>query len=106
MHYLFLAAAILCECGGTLCMKLSNGFSALAPTAGCVVLYIACFAALSRALQGIPLSIAYATWGAAGIIVSTLLSVFLFKEPVSAMLIAGVVVCIAGVVMVNLAGTH
>ena len=102
MHYLFLALAIGLECGGTYFMKLSDGFSQLWPSLGCLALYAGCFVTLSRALQGIPLSVTYASWGALGIVLATTISAVMFKEPLNAMVVAGVIICIAGVVLVNL----
>lgn len=106
MYYLFLAAAVAFECGGTFCMKLSDGFSQLGPSIGCLALYGLCFAFFSKALQGIPLSVAYASWGALGIILATAISVFAFKEPLNAPMIAGIVMCVAGVLVVNIFSTH
>ncbi|MDU5965317.1 MAG: multidrug efflux SMR transporter [Actinomyces sp.] len=64
MYYLFLAVAVVFECGATFYMKLSDGFSQLGPSIGCLALYGLCFGFFSKALQGIPLSVAYASWGA------------------------------------------
>lgn len=102
MHYLLLFAAIAMECGGTYFMKLSDGFSHLGFTAACLGLYVACFLCLSKALQGIQLSVAYATWCALGIVFATAISALAFKEPLGVMTIVGIVVCVAGVVIVNL----
>jgi len=102
MHYLFLTLAIVLECGGTFCMKISDGFSQIAPSIGCLLLYAGCFWAFSKALQGIPLSVAYASWGALGIVLATGISWLVFKEPLSPMIIAGIVICIVGVVLVNM----
>lgn len=102
MYYLYLALAIVLECGGTFLMKLSDGFSQLWPSVGCLALYGLCFAVFSKALQGLPLSVAYASWGALGIVLATGISAVAFKEPLNALVVAGVVVCIVGVVMVNL----
>lgn len=102
MHYLFLALAICLECGGTFFMKLSDGFSQLWPTLGCLALYAACFVSLSKALQGIPLSVAYATWGALGIVLATAISAVVFRESLNAMVVAGVIICVIGVVLVNM----
>lgn len=102
MHYLFLALAVVLECGGTYFMKLSDGFSQLWPSIGCLALYGFCFACFSKALQGIPLSVAYASWGALGIVLATAISTLAFKEPLNPLIVVGIAVCIAGVVMVNL----
>ena len=51
-----------------------------------------------------PLSIAYATWGALGIVAATLLSVLLFREQLTLTGIAGITLVVAGVVILNLWG--
>ena len=77
--------AIIFECGGTYFMKVSDGFSHLWSSLACLVLYAACFIVFSKALQGIPLSVAYASWGALGIIYSykiqNLKSLYLYSAP-------------------------
>lgn len=102
MPYAFLVGAILCECAGTYFMKLSDGFSQILPSAACLGFYAFCFFLLSKALQGIELSFAYAAWGAGGIVLATLISTLVFKEPLNAMMIVGIVLCIAGVVIMRL----
>ena len=102
MPYAFLVGAILCECAGTYFMKLSDGFSQILPSAACLGLYAVCFFLLSKALQGIELSFAYAAWGAGGIVLATLISTLVFKEPLNVMMIVGIVLCIAGVVIMRL----
>lgn len=104
--YLLLAAAIVCELIGTVFLKSSAGFSKFLPSLCCIVAYIICFYAFSKALLNINLSIAYATWSAVGIIASTLLSVFLFKEQITLWGVLGIAVVIVGVLMINLWGTR
>ena len=104
-YYLFLIVAIFGELLGTTLLKYSEGFTKPAPTVVCLVSYFTCFYFFSRALTGINLSIAYATWCALGIVAATCLSVFLFKEEINLMGIIGTIVLLIGVVMVNLAGT-
>ena len=101
MHYAFLIAAILLECGGTFLMKLSDGFSELLPSIGCLALYAACFAALAKALEGIALNVAYATWCGVGIILATAVSVLIFKEAMNPPVLAGILLIVVGVVLVN-----
>lgn len=101
MFYLYLVLAIVLECGGTFCMKLSDGFSQVLPAVGCLVLYAGCFWAFSKALQGISLSVAYATWSALGIVLATGISYLVFKEALTPLVVVGIVICIIGVVLVN-----
>ena len=66
MAYLFLALAIILEVCGTICMKLSDGFSKPLPVVGTCLTYIACFYFLSLSLKTIPLGIVYAVWAGLG----------------------------------------
>lgn len=105
MPYLLLAVAICFELVGTSFLKMSAGFTKLLPTLGCITSYIICFYSFSKSLLDINLSIAYATWSAVGIIAATLLSVFIFKEQITAWGVVGIIIVIIGVVMINLLGT-
>ena len=87
--YIWLTAAIAAELAGTTLLKYTEGFSRLWPSLGCVAAYVFCFYALSKALHYMPLSIAYATWCALGIVAATLLSVLLFREQLTLTGIAG-----------------
>ena len=97
--YIWLTAAIAAELAGTTLLKYTEGFSRLWPSLGCVAAYVFCFYALSKALHYMPLSIAYATWCALGIVAATLLSVLLFREQLTLTGIAGITLVVAGVVI-------
>lgn len=105
MHYVFLGIAIACELIGTTFLKYSEGFTKLAPTLATMVTYTICFFFFSKALLNINLNIAYATWCALGIIVASLLSVFLFGEQITPLGIVGTVIIVIGVVILNLFGS-
>lgn len=102
IYYVWLAGAIAGKCGGTFLLKLSDGFSHVPYSIVSVAAYAASFFCLSKALTGMSLSIAYATWNAVGIVLSMAVSVLVSKEPANVLLLVGICACIAGVVMVNL----
>ncbi|MBR5320040.1 MAG: multidrug efflux SMR transporter [Peptococcaceae bacterium] len=104
MHYLFLAIAIAGELIGTTFLKYSAGFTKLVPTLLTIIAYTICFYFFSKALNGINLNVAYATWSALGIVVASLLSVFLFSEQITPLGIVGTIIVIVGVVILNLSG--
>lgn len=83
MSWLYLFLAIVFETVSTTLLKLSNGFSVILPSVGMVVGYIMCFYFLSLAFKTIDISIAYAVWGAVGIVLITLIGIFFFHENVS-----------------------
>jgi len=101
MKYLYLATAIVFEVIGSSFIKASDGFTKLVPTACTIVAFVICFYALSIALRTIPLGIAYATWAGLGIVLTALVSVFIFKQSIDWPAIAGMALIIAGVVVIN-----
>lgn len=103
--YLFLGGAILCEVFATTMMKISNGFTQLWPSIGCAVGYIICFYLLSKALVTVNLSVGYAVWAAVGIVLTAIIAVIAFGEPLTWPAVLGMVLIIAGVVLVNLFGS-
>lgn len=105
MYNIFLAIAIGGELLGTTFLKYTEGFTKLWPSLITILSYGICFYCFARALEHINLSFAYAVWSGLGIVVSTLVSVFLFKEGVTPAGVFGILLILAGVVILNLFGT-
>lgn len=103
MPYIQLAIAIACEIGATTSLKYTNGFTVLLPSLLTLALYGVSFFLFSKVLTRIDLATAYATWCAAGIVATTAISVFIMGDSLTPMGVAGIALCIAGVVLVNLA---
>jgi small multidrug resistance pump len=93
-----LAAAIVFEIAGTTCMKLSDGFSKLAPSVLLILFYLIAFSALTLCLKTIGMSIAYAIWAGVGTALAAIIGFFYFKEPASAMKVFCIVLILIGVV--------
>ena len=74
MGYVELALAIIGEVIGTNFMKASAGFTKLLPTAVTVIAYLACFYFFAQSLKTVNLSVAYATWGGLGIILTSIIA--------------------------------
>ena len=102
MAYLFLALAVILETAGTVCMKLSDGFTKPLPVVGNCLAYIACFYILSLSLKTIPLGIAYAVWAGLGIVLGNIISVVFFGQKFDFVAGIGVALIVAGVVVLNL----
>lgn len=102
IHYIYLAAAIVLEVLATNLMKASQGFSKLPYTLGTLAVYGLCFFLLSLAVKEINLSLAYAIWAGVGIILTTAISVLIWHEAINFPTILGIVLIVAGVVIVNL----
>ena len=101
MKYLFLSLAIILEVVGSSFMKASNGFTKLLPTTVTIIAYIACFFFFSQALKSINLGIAYAIWGGLGIVLTAIISVVIFRQPLDAPAIIGMALIILGVFVIN-----
>jgi small multidrug resistance pump len=101
MKYLFLTLAIIFEVVGSSFIKASDGFTKWFPATIVAVAYLICFYFLSLALKTIPLGIAYAIWGGMGIVLTAIISVLVFKQKLDIPAIIGIVLIVAGVVVMN-----
>jgi small multidrug resistance pump len=107
MPYLFLLAAIAFEVLGTSLLKATEGFTRLLPTVVCLGSYVAAFAALAWAIKHeLPVGVAYAMWSGLGTAAIVAIGVIFLNEPISIQKIAGVVLVIGGVAVLNLGGVH
>lgn len=103
MSWFYLALAIIFETSGTASLKLSNGFTILLPSIGAIVSYALCFLFLSFALRTIDVSVAYAIWGAIGILLVSIIGVCFLHESISIFKIASILLIIIGTVGLRLA---
>ena len=101
-YYFYLSLAILFEIAATSLLKLSQGFSKL--FFGCLALtfYGLCFFFLSLSLKGIQVNLAYAIWSGIGLVGTTILSILLWHEKVTAVSLLGISLVIVGLVLLNL----
>ena len=76
-------------------------FTKLVPSVLTVLGYAAAFYCLSVVLKSIPVGIAYAIWSGVGIILIALIGFFVFKQHLDLAAIIGLVLIIAGVVVIN-----
>ena len=104
MAYLILLLAIVFELIGTSLLKDSQGFSKLFPTIGVLIAFFFSFYFLSIALKSIPLNAAYAIWSGLGIIATTIISVLIWKEKINFASVTGIILILAGVVVLHLFG--
>lgn len=105
MEYLFLAIAIVGELAGTTFIKYSEGFTKPLPSIICAAAYIISFYCFSKALLNMNLSIAYATWCGVGIVVTSVISVLIFRQAITGWGVLGISLILVGTVLVNLFGT-
>jgi small multidrug resistance pump len=98
IHWLALAGAIALEIAGTTSMKLSHGFTRTLPSVLLFVFYALSFALMTIAVKRIDMSVSYAIWSGVGTAVIALIGVFAFRETLTAVQIASIVLIILGVV--------
>lgn len=107
MPYVFLLGAIAFEVLGTSMLKATDGFTRLLPTIVSLGSYSAAFAALAWAVKhDLPVGLAYAMWSGLGTAAIVAIGVVFLHEPISFQKIAGVVLVIGGVAVLNLGGAH
>ncbi|MFI6291070.1 DMT family transporter [Nonomuraea sp. NPDC050790] len=107
MAWLLLALAIASEIAATSALKLANGFTHLGWSALVVAGYTTSFALLGKALQlQMDMGTAYAVWSGAGTAAIAIIGFAFMGENLSPLKIGGIVLIIAGVIVLNLAGTH
>jgi small multidrug resistance pump len=104
MHWVYLVLAILSEVAGTVCMKLSAGFTKTIPSVLMWVFYAVCFAFLALTLKKIDVGVAYAIWSGVGTALIATVGIIYFREPLTMMRAIGLITIIAGVVILNLTG--
>jgi len=102
MRWLLLSLGIFTELGGSICMKLSNGFTNLYPSILTFVFWGISFSVFIFALKHFDLSFAYAIWAGCGILLVSVVGMTYFKEPVSTMKIISILIIIIGVIMLNM----
>jgi len=105
MSWLFLFFGIALELCGTLCMKLSEGFSRILPSVGMILFYVSSLGMLTLALKQIPMNVAYAIWSGLGTLMVVLIGMVFFHETASLPKLASILLIILGVIGVRLSGT-
>lgn len=96
-----LALAIVFEVAGTTCMRLADGFTRLTPSVLIFVFYACSFALNTMVIRVLGLSVVYAVWSGAGVVVTSLIGYYYFKEPATALKMAS-----AGLIVLGVAGMH
>lgn len=98
----YLLLAIVSEVIGTTALRLSEGFTKPIPGIVVVIGYGVAFYLMSQALKDIPMGIAYAIWSGVGTVGIIGVGLVLFREQLDPPKIAGVVLIVIGVVLLNL----
>ena len=100
--FLWLLLAVALEIGGTYLLKLSDGMSRRKTGAGGIVLVMGAFAALAKAIEGMDLSVAYAVWGGAGLVITAIIGALVFGQRIRPVGWLGILLVVGGVVALKL----
>ena len=104
--WLLLALAIALELSGTICLKLSHGFSRLLPSIGVVCFYIGSFALMAQSLKTLEVGIVYAIWAGVGTALIAVVGVLAFGESITAFKILGLLMIIGGTFLLRMASAQ
>ena len=98
----WLALAVVLEVSGSCLLKLSDGLRHRLYGLLGIVLVIGAFAALAQAIRGMDLSVAYAVWGGAGLVITAIVGALAFGQRIRPTGWAGIGLVIAGVVALKM----
>ena len=103
VHGAWLAGSIVLEIVANIFLKFSDGFRRKLYGILSLVAVLAAFSALSQAVKGIDLSVAYALWGGFGIAATLAAGWVLFGQRLNNKGWIGVILLLAGMIMIKLA---
>jgi small multidrug resistance pump len=103
LTWLLLGIAILTEVAATVALKLSDGFTRVAPACVVILGYGASFVLMSKILQrGMNLGVVYAVWSALGISLIVVIDKVWFDNSLTAVQIAGIALIVVGIAALQL----
>tara|TARA_B100000965_G_C19359868_1_gene655492 strand:- start:394 stop:732 length:339 start_codon:yes stop_codon:yes gene_type:complete len=102
--YIILLIAVVLGTASNGFAKGAQGFTILVPSIITAVTIVGCMYTLSLVMKTIPVGITYASFAGLCIIATTIVGIYKFKQIPDFYTIIGLVLIIAGVVMVNLMG--
>ena len=102
--YIILVLAVILGTAANGFAKSANGFTLLTPSLITAITIVGCMFALSIVMKTIPVGITYASFAGLCIIATTLVGIYKFNEMPDFFTIIGLILIIAGVLIVNLIG--
>lgn len=103
IHGLWLAMAIVLEIAANIFLKFSDGFRRKLYGFSSLFAVLVAFGALSQAVKGIDLSVAYALWGGFGIVTTLAVGWVLFGQRLNDKGWLGLALLIVGMTLIKLA---
>ncbi|PMR73677.1 quaternary ammonium compound efflux SMR transporter SugE [Billgrantia endophytica] len=104
MAWFLLVVAGLLEIVWALGLKASEGFSRPLPSLLTIIAMIGSFYLLAQAMKSLPVGTAYAIWVGIGAVGTVLLGMLLYGDSTSPLRLASLVLILAGLVGLKLAG--
>ena len=102
--YLFLALAVFLGVTSNSFAKSAEGFTLLIPSVITTITIVLCMYTLSMVMKNIPMGITYASFAGLTILATVAVGVVRFNQIPNFYSIMGLILIIAGVIMVNLLG--
>jgi len=102
MKWLHLIIAVVSEVIATSALKSSESFTKLYPSLIVVVGYGTAFYFLSLTLRSMPVGIAYAVWSGVGVLLVTLVGMFVYGQRIDFPGWVGIGLITAGVLVLNI----
>ena len=102
--YIILLLAVILGTAANGFAKSANGFTLLLPSLLTAISIVGCMFTLSIVMKTIPVGITYASFAGLCIIATTLVGIYKFNQMPDFFTIIGLILIIAGVLIVNLIG--
>lgn len=101
-NYLYLAIAIAAEVVATTSLKAVAGFSKPLPLLLVVDGYVLAFSMLVLVMRTLPVGVVYAIWSGLGIVLVSLVAMFVYGQRLDPAALLGIGLIIAGVLVIQL----
>jgi small multidrug resistance pump len=102
LAWLLLAASVVAEVVGTVALQRSAGFSRPLPAAMACVFYLLAVWLMSLSMRRLEMGLSYAVWAASGTAAIAVEGMAFHGEAVSMLKLAGLLLVVAGVVLLKL----
>ena len=102
--YIILILAVILGTAANGFAKSAQGFTLLVPSIITAITIVGCMFTLSLVMKSIPVGITYASFAGLCIIATTIVGIFKFNQTPDFFTIIGLILIIAGVLIVNLIG--
>jgi len=100
--WVLLGIAVCLEIAGAICLRFSEGFTLLLPTAIAITSFTVALFLVSRVMKKLPVSVAYPVWAGGGTAGVALLGIFALNEDINMMKILGILTVMIGVILINI----